>query len=73
MYSTEEAGIQKGRQEYYPGTKNSHYAVAHCRTDWQSVLEAVRKGGQAPYILYQLEAWTTTSGSQSPFPDSQLQ
>ena len=30
-----------------------------------------RQGGQAPYILYQLEAWTTTSGSQSPFPDSQ--
>ena len=24
---------------YNPGTKNSHYAVAHCRTDWQSVLQ----------------------------------
>ena len=34
--------------------------------------EAVRKGGQAPYILHQIEARATTSGSQSPFPDSQL-
>ena len=27
------------RVVYYPGTKNSHYAFAHCRTDWQSVLQ----------------------------------
>jgi hypothetical protein len=34
------------------------------------LLEAVRKGGQAPYILGEQARHHTTSGSQSPFPDS---
>ena len=29
---------------------------------------AIRKRGQAPYTLYEVEARYTTSGSQSPFP-----
>ena len=32
--------------------------------------EAVRKVGQAPYILYKVEFQHTTFGSQSLFPDS---
>ena len=32
---------------------------------------AIRKRGQIPYTLYEVEARYTTSGSQSPFPDSQ--
>ena len=31
---------------------------------------AIRKRGQAPYTLYEVEARYTTSGSQSPFQDS---
>jgi hypothetical protein len=31
---------------------------------------AIRKRGQAPYRLYEVEARYTTSGSQSPFPAS---
>ena len=31
---------------------------------------AIRKRGQAPYTLYEVEARYTTSGSQSPFPVS---
>jgi hypothetical protein len=35
-------------------------------------LEAVRKGGQAPYALFKAEARHATSESPSPFSDSQL-
>ncbi|MGO8746548.1 MAG: hypothetical protein ACLQNE_11215 [Thermoguttaceae bacterium] len=35
-------------------------------------MQLIRKRGQAPYTLYEVDARYTTSGSQSPFPDSHL-
>jgi hypothetical protein len=46
-------------------------AVNRCfRIPAGQISEAVRKWGQAPYILCQHGDQGTTSGSQSPFPDS---